>query len=128
MGRIIQSSLTKLCSLARNSSSRFWPNIAHFTEYLLFMRSRGFKLKLKPSNEIVQATLTNLRDYGFYVIPDFFSPELCSVLRKRIDFTITNKSDLVHPGSSYDFRLHGIENIDESFKFINSRYAKPKGK
>jgi len=84
------------------------------------MRSRGFKLKLKPSNEIVQATLTHLRDYGFYAIPYFFSPELCSDLRKRIDFTITNKLDLVHPGSPYDFRLHGIENIDESFKFFST--------
>lgn len=119
MGQIIQSSLDKLRSLAQNSSSRFWPNIAHCTEYLLFTLSRGFQLKSKPSNEIVQSTLTHLRDYGFYVIPGFFSPELCADLRERIDFTITNKSEFVHPGSPYDFRLHGIENIDESFKFFS---------
>ena len=123
MTTFIQLVLSFIRQRAESHSRRYWVNFAQLVDYIAWYANKNkIKPKIKPKIKLTELTkdaLVNLNKYGFCVIPDFIPLDLCHDLKQRIDLNINIHPELIHPSTPYDLRLHGIENVDKSFKFFS---------
>jgi hypothetical protein len=70
------------------------------------------------STDLTSATkkvLAEVSEQGFSAIEGFVSKNDCEKLRRVLTQRLVENPDLLHPATTYDLRLHGIENVDEVF-------------
>lgn len=112
--------LQKLRLMASRDSTRVLPIIAYFIEYY-FDRYRFRSIAhLQRPTEFVNQAISNLNKSGYHVIPNFISEAVCKDFRDKIDAAIIGNPELIHAGSSYDFRIFGIENLVNNFLFLTN--------
>jgi hypothetical protein len=80
-----------------------------------FARARSREAALPARFPQTPVILHKLRHSGFCEIDDFLSRPACTDLAERLCQALDSHPALIHSGSSYDQRLHGVENVDEAF-------------
>lgn len=65
---------------------------------------------------LVRQAVDAVRDVGFFAIENFFNAEEVAALAPALRATIRDNVGLLHPGTPYDKRLHGIENVNPLFQ------------
>ncbi len=68
---------------------------------------------LSPSH---QKVLAEVKDVGFSAIENFVSQSECENLRQLLTKRLAENPSLLHPGTQNDQRLHGIENVESTFR------------
>lgn len=67
----------------------------------------------------VLSIIEELRTRGFCAVESFVSSEKCQELVQRLQTAIQDNPKLIHPGTPYDLRLHGVENVDSEFAYLS---------
>ena len=78
-------------------------------------RARSREAALPACFPQTPVILRKLRHSGFCAIDGFLSRTACADLAARLRQALDSHPALIHPGSSYDQRLHGVENVDTAF-------------
>ncbi len=73
----------------------------------------------KPEFSMTNKVLLGLKKTGYYIIPNFISNDECKILSSLLQEALTEHPSVIHPATSYDLRLHGIENLDARFRFFS---------
>ena len=60
--------------------------------------------------------LSQIKKYGYYVIPDFFDEEYCKNCILDIDDMLKNKKEFIREDSAFDYRIFGAEYLSENIK------------
>lgn len=68
--------------------------------------------------QIIDEAVKSLRDVGFFAIPDFFDIKQTKKLAEKLQSTIDQHPEFIHPSTPYDKRIHGIENLEDEFQLF----------
>lgn len=73
-------------------------------------RAKGVKYTLDPAEKAKLVPIVDqLKDKGYYVIENYYTPEKCSVLCSEIDKLVTHEENLKIEGG--DFRQYGADRL-----------------
>lgn len=117
MIRLVKNALKSFRAKALGRQFDYFSAFVFAIDRLQFNRCRRPGALTSP-DKTEEAILSSLKNHGFYVWNDFLSPEVCEKLRENIETIAIRHPEFVHPGTSHDLRLHGIENICDDFKQI----------
>lgn len=111
----------KLRKKARNRPFGGLGALALALDYYASRKRRYLQFSSCGAHEhIVRKAVTALEEFGFFAIEDFFTKQETEQYEKILRSAISNHPELIHPSTPYDKRLHGIENLDETFKFYSN--------
>lgn len=110
--------LSKFRECASNERFGWKSSIALTIDYLLFSLKRK-SMARKSNNKNISEILTKLHRDGFYKLDGFINSHESARLSKHLTMAIQNNPHLVHPGTAYDKRIHGVEKLDVVFDIFS---------
>lgn len=77
-------------------------------------------IKISPASPQLTNAVQELRKYGYYVVPNYYSPERCETLRAEIDRIAKEQPDAIQGDSLHaDQRLFGAERASADIAAYN---------